>query len=79
MIYRFSCRGYVFQYNSNYCDTLYLSDETVKVIGQSINREVGLGLQITADYIFLVNSRAITWIKRSINKIMEITNAKIQK
>ena len=60
-----------FCYSLIFKKLLFLPNHSIKtcVKGKRINRGVGYGLEIPADYIFCGNGKAIQWAKRTLDGI----------
>ena len=51
----------------------------VIVTCKTVNRGIGIGLEITADYFFHGDNRVIKWIKKSIEKFDKCTKVELEK
>ena len=47
--------------------------------GKRVNRGIGLGQEIPVDYFFHGDNRVIKWFKKSIEKLDECTDIKVEK
>ena len=56
---------------------LYLPNHSIRVCvkGKRINREVGYGLEIPAEYVICGNKKGIQWVKRTLDGV----DAKVKK
>ena len=51
----------------------------VVVTVKRVNQGAGFGLEITVDYIFYVDSRVTTWLKKPLEKLGNSQNVKVEK
>ena len=49
------------------------------VIGKRVNRGSGDGLEISAEYRFFVDKRAVSWAENQVKQIEKIVNALVNK
>ena len=49
--------------------SFFLKPQHVCVKGKRINRGVGYGLEIPAEYIFYENEKAIQWVNRTLDGV----------
>ena len=51
----------------------------VIVTCKTVNRGIGIGLEITVDYFFHGDNRVIKWLKKSIEKFDKCTKVELEK
>ena len=61
--------------------SLEFSSYHIRVIAtcKTVNRGIGIGLEITADYFFHGDNRVIKWLKKSIEKFDKCTKVELEK